>query len=155
MKTSRRTTAIQETWEAVRAAMDTISAREDQDFPSPEDPSRYYVPADFYHGPSLDRATQELDLLFTMEGRQTPDAYQSPSDEEWLDEVAQELDWVRSQPPLWNPPMRCIICGTVEQTGNGPPRNDGRPREGSIAPTFRNGVGMTTSHVNGCPTTPS
>lgn len=154
MKTARRSTSLQETQEATRAAMNAISAREDQDFPSPEDPNRYYVPAELYYGPSLDRAARELDLLFTMEGRQTPDSYETATDDEWLDEVAQELDWIRANPPLWNPPMRCIICGTVELEGHGPPRNDGRPREGSIAPTFRKGVGMTTSHVNACPQRP-
>ena len=154
MTESRRTTALQDSWEATKNAIDALSDREDEDFPSPpEHPERTCVPAEFYFGPSLVRAAQELDLLLAIEGRTPPTPAHSAQNDEWLSEVARELEWIRNHPPIWSQPLRCIICGITEAAGSGTPRNDGRPRESGIAPTFRPGVGMTTAHIGPCPTT--
>ena len=131
-----------------------LSAREDEDFPSPPDhPERTYVPAEFYFRPSLTRAAQELDLLLAIEGSAPPSPAHGAENDEWLSEVARELEWIRNHPPIWGQPLHCVMCGVTEAADSGPPRNDGRPRQSGIAPTFRPGVGMTTAHIGPCPIT--
>ena len=150
---SSRATALQDSWEATKNAIDALSAREDEEFELPDHPERTHVPAEFYFAPSLTRAAQELDLLLAIEGRAPPLPAHSALDDEWLSEVARELEWIRLHPPIWDHPVRCIICGAIENPNSAPPRNDGRPREVSIVPTFRPGVGMTTAHIGSCPMT--
>lgn len=146
MSRTQRATAAQDTWEAVTAAMDILAAQEDDEI----DSEQQYVPAEEYFRPSRHRAAQELDLLMAIYG-QTPlmpeDAGQCQA---WLDEVAQELDWIRQHPPLWSMAPRCLDCGREEPIGNGPPRNDGRPRTGELIATFRAGVGPAHRCRDGC-----
>ena len=150
MTHTRRSTATQETWEATTAAMNALAAQEDEEF-DVDDPGRYFVQAELYFRPSLTRAVQELEMLLALEGRHPPCQSKAADDASWLDEVANELHWISAHPPLWRVAPRCMDCGMEEPVGNGPPRNDGRPRNGTLVPTFRAGVGPAHRHPNSCP----
>ena len=150
MTQTRRSTAAQDAWEATAAAMDILAAQEDEQR-APHDPSRHYVKAELYFLPSLQLASQELELLMSLEGRPLPHPPNAANDERWVEEVVQELHWISAHPPRWRVAPRCLDCGMEEPVGNGPPRNDGRPRAGELAPTFRAGVGPGHRHQNGCP----
>ena len=147
---NRGATNRHEVLQSLRKAIDAITEIQSKICPPTE--LNALDGADNYYPPSLERAAQELDMLLTHQSTRPPHPDHAATDTEWLMEVAAELDWIRDHPPNWSTPLTCYRCGLAEPRPKGPPRDDGRPREGQIKVIFRPGIGVTTAHTDPCPT---